>query len=112
MSGDEINLLRLRLDQIIEEQQQFRELMRESRKVMYDMAEQQTRIMTALTGDDLGTKGVIPRQDAAEKELVATNARIDQIDRRLVRWGGIVAGASLALGLFKDAIVSLVTGGR
>lgn len=94
MSADDIHILRLRLDQIVASQ----EVMAEAQK---QLAEQQSRLMTALVGDDLGTTGIVKRLATVEKHA-------EETDKKLVRWGSLVAGASLTLGLLKDQVADLL----
>lgn len=55
------------------------------------------QILVAFKGNNLGTKGVIPRIEDLEVKQEAT-------DRKLIKWAGIGAGFALALGMIKDWI--------
>ena len=55
-------------------------------------------IKMALTGNKLGTKGVIPRLDELE-------VKQESSDRKLIKWSGMAAGAGLLLATLKDWVL-------
>lgn len=57
----------------------------------------QREILGALKGNNLGNKGVLPRLDDIEE-------RQDKQDRKMIKWGGMVAGGAVALTMLKDWI--------
>lgn len=77
MSTDEISAIHLRLDK------QDRTL---------------DAIHAALVGNpSLGHKGLVARVEANERA-------VDGHDRKMIKWGGMIAGASLALQFAKDKV--------
>jgi len=58
------------------------------------------RIETALVGDpSLGNAGIVSR-------LAVVECKADAMDKKQLVWGGVVTGASLALGSLKDKLFS------
>lgn len=57
-------------------------------------------IHSALVGNPaMGHKGIVSRMEAAEGAIADHNGK-------MVRWGGMVAGATLALSLVKDRFLN------
>lgn len=52
-------------------------------------------IITALLGNEYGTPGIVKRLDANEK-------KVEEINRKIVKWSGIAVGAAMVLGFLKD----------
>lgn len=58
------------------------------------------RIEVALIGDpSLGNTGIVAR-------LASVETKTDAMDKKQLVWGGVVTGASLALGSLKDKLFS------
>lgn len=58
------------------------------------------RIETALVGDPtLGNTGIVAR-------LASVETKAEAMDKKQLVWGGVVTGASLALGTLKDKLFS------
>jgi hypothetical protein len=61
------------------------------------------RIERSLLGDpDMGHRGLVDRLSANEAEIKETKAIVDGLDRKLLKWGGVVTGISLAVSYFKN----------
>jgi hypothetical protein len=68
-----------------------------------DIRDSLKRIERSIVGDpDMGHRGLIDRLEANEAELKETKAIVDGMDRKLLKWGGIVTGISLAASYFKN----------
>jgi hypothetical protein len=56
------------------------------------------RIHTALIGNDLGQKGIIPRLADAEKKL-------EEHDRQFLRWAAVISAVGVLFVVLKDTIL-------
>jgi len=62
-------------------------------------------IKRALVGDPaLGHQGLVSRQAQTEEALVQVKAEQDAQGKKLLLWGGMVAGASAVISFIKDKI--------
>ena len=94
MSGDDIQFLRMKLDQLCDGVDVVRKTQEEAR------VERQI-ILTALKGDEYGTPGLVHRVERQEK-------KIDALEKKTIRWSGIVVGISIAFGILKDNLLSFL----
>jgi hypothetical protein len=96
MSGDEVGLLRAKIDQLCD-------TLEEVRASQITMRDDQLRIKAALVGDSFGTTGLVKRVSELEEKTLG-------IERKFIRWTGILVGISVSFGLLKDALVHAVFG--
>jgi hypothetical protein len=64
-----------------------------------------TEILTCLKGNsEMGHRGIVARVADSEARCAVLQDKIDQVDRKLLRWGGLVTGAWLALSYLKTKV--------
>lgn len=63
-------------------------------------------LKAAIIGNsELGHRGIVQRLIALEARADLSDSKTDQIDRKLIKWGGIVTGAMLALEWAKSKLM-------
>lgn len=59
-------------------------------------------ILVALKGNNLGTKGLIPRVEDAESGIKENAQQLKKQKNKVAKWAAFAAGVAFAAGLLKD----------
>jgi len=94
MSGDDIQFMKQKIDFLCEGMECLK-------KAQEKADTERTIILTALVGNDYGTSGLVKRMTEQETKHA-------DLDRKMIRWSGIVMGLSIAFGFAKDWLSGVV----